>query len=93
MCSAADELGVRFLLARGWADRNYPEPLMETAEVAVERARAVRGRWDGRGDDRMRVELAPPHSLGLLRRGHAGHGDRGPVAGAGALTSTAPRPR
>ncbi len=59
VCSAADELGVRFLLARGWADRNYPEPLMETAEVAVERARAVRGRWDGRDDDRMRVELAP----------------------------------
>lgn len=59
VCSAADELGVRFLLARGWADRNYPEPLMETAETTIERARAVRDRWDGRDDDRMRVELAP----------------------------------
>lgn len=59
VCSAADELGARFLLAHGWADRNYPEPLMETAAVAVERARAVRDRWDGRHDDRMRVELAP----------------------------------
>lgn len=59
VCSAADELGVRFLLAHGWADRNYPEPLMETAETAIERARAVRHRWDGRDDDRMRVELAP----------------------------------
>ena len=59
VCSAADELGMRFLLAHGWADRNYPEPLMETAETAIERARAVRHRWDGRNDDRMRVELAP----------------------------------
>ena len=59
VCSAADELGMRFLLAHGWADRNYPEPLMETAETAIERARAVRHRWDGRDDDRMRVELAP----------------------------------
>ena len=59
VCGAADELGVRFLLARGWADRNYHPSLSETARGVVERGRAVRRRWDGRHDDRMRVELAP----------------------------------
>ncbi len=59
VCRAADKLGVRFLLAHGWADRNYHPPLMETADIAIERARTVRDRWDGHNDDRMRVELAP----------------------------------
>ena len=27
VCAAADELGIRFLLARGWADRNYEPSL------------------------------------------------------------------
>ena len=59
VCRAADELGVRFLLAHGWADRNYHPALEQTAEQAVARADAARSRWDGRDDDRIRVELAP----------------------------------
>ena len=59
VCRAADELGVRFLLAHGWADRNYHPELEQSAEQAVERADAARRRWDGRNDDRIRVELAP----------------------------------
>ena len=59
VCRAADELGVRFLLAHGWADRNYHEPLMESAETAIARTEIVRERWDGHDDDRIRVELAP----------------------------------
>ena len=59
VCGAADELGVRFLLAHGWADRNYHPALEQTAEQAVARADAARSRWDGRDDDRIRVELAP----------------------------------
>jgi 5-methylthioadenosine/S-adenosylhomocysteine deaminase len=59
VCRAADELGVRLLLAHGWADRNYHEPLVESAEVAIRRASAVRDRWDGHDDGRIRVELAP----------------------------------
>ena len=59
VCGAADELGVRFLLAHGWADRNYHPPLVQTAEQAVARADAARRRWDGRHEDRIRVELAP----------------------------------
>ena len=59
VCRAADQLGLRFLLAHGWADRNYHPALQQTAEQAVARADAARGRWDGRHEDRIRVELAP----------------------------------
>ena len=59
VCRAADTLGVRFLLAHGWADRNYHPTLEQNAEQAVARAGAARRRWDGRHDDRLRVELAP----------------------------------
>jgi 5-methylthioadenosine/S-adenosylhomocysteine deaminase len=59
VCRAADELGVRFLLAHGWSDRNYHPPLVESAELAISRTAALRERWDGHDDDRMRVELAP----------------------------------
>ena len=59
VCRAADELGVRFLLAHGWADRNYHSEMEQTAQQAVARAEAAHRRWDGRDDDRMRVELAP----------------------------------
>ena len=59
VCRAADELGVRFLLAHGWADRNYHPPLVESAETAIARATATRERWDGHDEDRIRVELAP----------------------------------
>jgi 5-methylthioadenosine/S-adenosylhomocysteine deaminase len=59
VCRAADELGIRFLLAHGWADRNYHPTLEQTAEQAVARADAARRRWDGHHHDRIRVELAP----------------------------------
>lgn len=59
VCRAADELGVRFLLAHGWADRNYHEPLAESATVAIRRTTEVHARWDGHDDGRIRVELAP----------------------------------
>jgi 5-methylthioadenosine/S-adenosylhomocysteine deaminase len=59
VCRAADELGVRFLLAHGWADRNYHEPLVETADDAIRRTADVHARWDVAGDGRIRVELAP----------------------------------
>lgn len=59
VCRAADELGLRFLLAHGWADRNYHEPLEQSAELAIQRADATRQKWDGHDNDRIRVELAP----------------------------------
>lgn len=59
VCRAADELGVRFLLAHGWADRNYHPPLVEDADTAIRRAGAAHDRWDGHDEGRIRVELAP----------------------------------
>jgi 5-methylthioadenosine/S-adenosylhomocysteine deaminase len=59
VCRAADELGLRFLLAHGWADRNYHEPLVETAPDAIRRTADAHARWDGHDGDRIRVELAP----------------------------------
>lgn len=58
VCRAADELGIRFLLARGWADRNYEPRLSETSEQIVARTTGVRARWQQPGG-RIRVELAP----------------------------------
>lgn len=59
VCEAADRLGIRFLLARGWADRNYEPRLMETTQQILERADEVRSRWHGQRGDRIRVGLAP----------------------------------
>ncbi len=59
VCAAADRLGVRFLLARGWADRNYEPRLSETAAQIVERTDAVAARWHGYDRGRLRVETAP----------------------------------
>ena len=59
VCAAAAELGVRFLLARGWADRNYEPSLSETADQVISRTRRVRDRWHGHDNDRIRVEFAP----------------------------------
>lgn len=59
VCEAADQLGIRFLLARGWADRNYEPSLSESADTVIERTRKVRDRWHGHDDDRIRIELAP----------------------------------
>ena len=59
VCLAADEVGLRFLLARGWADRNYEPKLTESAEVIIERTDRVRNQWHGHDDDRIRIELAP----------------------------------
>lgn len=59
VCAAAAELGVRFLLARGWADRNYEPSLTESADQVITRTRQVRDRWHGHDGGRIRVELAP----------------------------------
>ncbi|MEZ5279429.1 MAG: amidohydrolase [Acidimicrobiales bacterium] len=59
ICSAADELGVRYLLARGWADRNYEPNLTESAETVLERTARLRQRWHGHDNGRIRIEQAP----------------------------------
>jgi 5-methylthioadenosine/S-adenosylhomocysteine deaminase len=59
MCRAADRLGIRYLLARGWADRNYEPRLQETPEQIRRRGSALAERWHGHDDGRIRVEHAP----------------------------------
>lgn len=59
VCEAADRSGVRFLLARGWADRNYEPRLTEPCPLVVDRAARVHRRWHGHDGGRLRVELAP----------------------------------
>lgn len=57
--AAAERIGVRYLLARGWADRNYEPRLTETIAQIAERTDAVVARWHGRDEGRLRVETAP----------------------------------
>jgi 5-methylthioadenosine/S-adenosylhomocysteine deaminase len=58
-CAAADRVGLRYLMARGWADRNYTPQLMESADTVVERITAVARRWNGHDGGRIRVENGP----------------------------------
>ena len=59
ICRAAAEVGVRFMLASGWADRNYYPPLTESADMVLERIEPVKATWNAAMDDRIRVGLAP----------------------------------
>lgn len=59
VCLAASQSGVRFLLARGWADRNYEPSLSESADLVLSRSESVRTNWDGHDGGRLRIELAP----------------------------------
>jgi len=56
---SAEQSGMRYLLARGWADRNYPEIMCETPEQVLSHTAELRERWHGRDDDRIRIEVAP----------------------------------
>ena len=58
-CGAAKRVGARYYLARGWADRNYPERLKETPEQIATRADDLAKEWHGAADGRIRVEHAP----------------------------------
>ena len=59
VCRAAAEVGARFVLARGWADRNYHPPLTESADTVLRRIGPVVEAWHGAEDGRIRVGLAP----------------------------------
>jgi 5-methylthioadenosine/S-adenosylhomocysteine deaminase len=58
-CGAAERLGVRYYLARGWADRNYPARLQETVEQISERGQTLSTTWHGAANGRIRVQHAP----------------------------------
>lgn len=59
VCQAAEEMGVRFLLARGWADMDYHPSLMETPERIISETGRLHDHWGQRSHDRIRVEYGP----------------------------------
>jgi 5-methylthioadenosine/S-adenosylhomocysteine deaminase len=59
VCRAAEEIGVRFLLARGWTDMGYHPAFMETPDQIMAEMERLYATWHGRQDGRIRVEFAP----------------------------------
>lgn len=59
VCRAAEESGARFLLARGWADMDYPEAFMESPDRIVAEMERLMGTWHGAADGRIRIEFGP----------------------------------
>lgn len=56
--AVAERLGVRYVLASGWADRNYHPPLTDPIERVAARTEAMVERWHGR-HGRLFYEQAP----------------------------------
>lgn len=75
VCRAAEEAGMRFLLARGWADMEYHPSLMEEPDQIVKETIRLRQQWQGAANDRLRVEFGPLIPWGCtddtMRRTHA----------------------
>ncbi|MBE2236152.1 MAG: amidohydrolase, partial [Caldilineaceae bacterium] len=59
VCRAAEEIGVRFLLARGWTDMGYHPAFMETPDQIMAEMARLHATWQGRANGRIRVEFAP----------------------------------
>ena len=59
VCDVAERLGIRYVLASGWADRNYEPRLTESGDRVIERTRDVAQRRHGSAHDRIRIETAP----------------------------------
>ncbi len=58
-CRAARDVGCRYLIARGWADRNYHPVFQETAEQVISAMTALYEAWHNAADGRVRVEFGP----------------------------------
>ncbi len=59
ICRAADQSGLRFKLARGWADMNYHPSLMEEPDRIISETTRLYERWEKNGNGRTKVEFAP----------------------------------
>lgn len=58
-CRAAEEVGVRYLLARNWADQNTAPSQLETADEILGVMERLHGSWHGRAGGRIWVEFGP----------------------------------
>jgi 5-methylthioadenosine/S-adenosylhomocysteine deaminase len=56
---AAGETGMRLLLARGWADIDYPVMLMETPERILNESTRLYETYHGSANGRLRFEFGP----------------------------------
>ncbi len=56
---AAEESGVRFMMARGWADMDYHEAFMETETQIVNEMSRLREAWHGKHHNRLRLQFGP----------------------------------
>ena len=59
VCRAAEDTGIRLLLARGWADANYRPELAESGDEIVDRTMQLHAKWHGAAGGRIRVEHGP----------------------------------
>ncbi|MDX1418276.1 MAG: amidohydrolase [Candidatus Promineifilaceae bacterium] len=59
VCQAAEESGLRFLLARGWADVDYHPAFMEKPQQIIDETTRLRDKWQVQGSGRIRVEFGP----------------------------------
>ncbi len=56
---AAEETGIRLLLARGWTDANYHPAFMESAEKTLAEMARLHSVWHGQAGGRLRLEFGP----------------------------------
>ena len=59
VCRAAEEIGVRLVFARGWADMDYHPAFMETPDRIVSETARLYHTWHGRAGGRIRVAFGP----------------------------------
>ena len=57
--AAAEKVGLRLLLARGWADKDYHHVLMESPERIISETTRLYERYHGKADGRIHVEFGP----------------------------------
>ena len=56
---AAEESGIRFMMARGWADMNYHEAFMESESYIIKEMARLREAWHGKHNNRLRLQFGP----------------------------------
>jgi 5-methylthioadenosine/S-adenosylhomocysteine deaminase len=59
ICRAAEETGIRLLLARGWTDNNYHPNFMESPAVIISEMQRLWQTWQNAANGRIRIEFGP----------------------------------
>jgi len=59
VCRAAEEMGIRYMLARGWADHDYHPTMQEEPQRIIAEMERLYHTWHGRSNGRITVEFGP----------------------------------